>query len=1120
MLAIIRSMLKASIPWTALALLAAAARIANAADPEAPRGYYRYPALHGDTIVFTSEGDLWRVGVAGGVAQRLTTHAGTESHAAISPDGLTLAFVGEYEGAREVYTMPISGGLPTRRTFRGNNSRVVGWTPSGRILIATDAFSTLPNVQLLAHDPATGAEDLVPLAQASQGCYDSDGRVLYFTRLTKQSSSTKRYQGGWVENLWRFEGTNVEATPLTSSFPGTSRSPMWWQGRLYHVSDRDGIMNLWSIKPDGADPVQHTRHRDYDIKSPSLQGGRIVYQQGPDLRLYDIAKSTDATVDIRLASDLDQNRERWVHKPMDYLTSVHLSPNGDRIVLTARGQVFVAPVEQGRFLEIPRTTGVRMRNARFLPDGKSLEMLTDATGEYEFWRYPANGSGAPEAWTTQGKVFRFEGVPSPDGKKLVWSDKDRKFWILDIPSKAVSLITDAPHGDVNSPAWSPDSQWLAYVMPATNQVYQLHLFRPSDGKRVVATSDRVDSFSPAWSPDGKWLYFLSDRDLKSLVDSPWGPRQPEPFFTDTTRIFALALTADAQWPFAPKTELQPDKPDEKKDKETVEKAPEKAAGDVAKTEKGGDKPPVAGEKKAETPPAVNIELDGLAARLHEAPVPSGNYQSLEATAKHLLWIARDTGFNSKRQLKQLEITAKDPKPKTLVEDVRSHELSGDGKKLLVRKGDQFYVIAPDAAAPAKLEDAVSLDGWKFAVAPREEWEQIFAESWRMMRDHFYDRGLHQLDWEKTRAKYAPFVRRVNDRGELSDAISEMVGELSTLHIMVAYGDAREIPDRIPVASLGARWTRDEKAGGWRVQHVYRADPDYPSHLAPLAKIDSLVREGEVITTINGRPTLGASDAQALLRNTVGKQVLLEVKSQDGSKTRQVIARPMDDDKESDLRYDEWELTRREIVETLGQGQIGYVHLRAMGAADIEQWARMYFPVFQRQGLIVDVRNNHGGNIDAWILEKLLRKAWFFWQPRVGDPTWNMHYAFRGHMTVLCNEKTASDGEAFTEGFKRLGLGKVIGTRTWGGEIWLSAQRWLVDHGFATAAEFGVYGPEGAWLIEGHGVDPDIVVDNLPHATFRGEDAQLSAAVKHLQELIRQDPRPIPAAPRYPDKRLP
>jgi tricorn protease len=321
-----------------------------------------------------------------------------------------------------------------------------------------------------------------------------------------------------------------------------------------------------------------------------------------------------------------------------------------------------------------------------------------------------------------------------------------------------------------------------------------------------------------------------------------------------------------------------------------------------------------------------------------------------------------------------------------------------------------------------------------------------------------------------------------------------------------------------VGSLGARLVRDEAKGGYRVDHIYLGDPNYPDTLSPLAQPGVPVREGDVITAINGSPVLGVPDPALLLRNTAGRQVLLEFKPAAGGAPGKAIVYPISGAAESDLRYTEWEVTRRQETDKLGGGKLGYVHLRAMGGGNYTEWVKNFYPVFDRQGLIIDVRHNRGGNIDSWVLEKLLRRAWFYWQPRVGKPTWNMQYAFRGHMVVLCNEFTASDGEAFSEGFRRLGLGQIIGTRTWGGEIWLSSSNVLVDRGLAAAAETGVYGPEGVWLIEGHGVDPDIVVDNPPHTTFLGRDAQLEAAVKHLLEKIEKEPVPVPKAPPYPDKR--
>ena len=1072
----------------ALALVAAVLPSATPARQEpAPRGYYRAPAIRGETIVFTAEGDLWTVSIHGGEARRLTSHAEEELHAAISPDGATLAFSASYEGPTEVYTMPMAGGLPRRRTWEGAPASVVGWTPNGRILYATAGSSTLPATQLATIDPRTGHRELLPLAEASDGSYDPSGRTLFFTRYAFQGSHTKRYQGGTAQNIWKYPGGSAEAVPLTVDYAGTSKAPMWWNGRVYFASDRDGTMNLWSMNPDGHDPQQLTHHRGWDVQSPSLGDGRIVYQLGADLHLLDLASGHDSTLDVRLGSDFDQERVRWVSNPMDYLTTVHLAGDGGRVVLTARGQVFVAPVGPagGRFVEVTRASGVRYRQARFAPDGKSLFSLSDQTGETEWWRLPANGVGAPDQLTSDARVLRWDGLPSPDGKWLAYYDKNQTLWLYGFDRRQTTKIDSTADGDFGDLVWSPDSKWLAYVRP-TATFGQIWLYGVAQGQRAAVTGDRSDSYSPAFTPDGRWLYFLSDRTFQSLVGAPWGPRAPEPFFDRQTKVYALALVTGLRSPFLPANEL------------------------VRPPTDTGSKPPASA--------AAPVDLAGLQQRLTELPLPAKNYEALAVSGSRLFWLSRETSLERPAALQSLEIGNSDMSPKTLVDDVRGYELSADGKKLLVRKGSALYVIDATSGAGASLDKAqVNLAGWSFALDPREEWRQMFDEAWRLERDYFYDTHMHGLDWAAIKAKYRPLVERVTDRAELSDLLGQMVSELSALHIFVYGGDTREGQDQVLPASLGAELTRDSAAGGWRVTHVYRADPDYPGSLSPLAQAGVGVQAGDVIQLINGMATLSAASPGDLLRHEAGKQVLLRMLPGGGGATRDVIVTPITPAQAANLRYDEWELSRREIVDSGGAGTIGYLHLRAMGSADITRWARDFYPVFNRAGLIIDVRHNRGGNIDSWVLEKLLRRAWFYWQPRIGSPYWNMQWAFRGHMVVLCDAWTASDGEAFTEGFRRLGLGRVIGTRTWGGEIWLSSSNVLVDRGIATAAEFGVYGPEGQWLIEGHGVDPDTVVDNLPHATFGGTDAQLAAAIAYLQQQIREHPVPVPPPPAYPRK---
>lgn len=1089
-----------------LILLVVLMLVSPALRAEEVLGYYRFPAIHGDSVVFSAEGDLWWVNRQGGVATRLTTHPAEETRPAISPDGRTLAFSAAYEGPVEVYTMPMGGGLPVRRTFEGGRASVAGWTPRGEVLYATAHYSDLPNTQLVRLDPATGRRELLPLYQASDGSFTPDGKTLFFTRFAFQGSHTKRYKGGTAQNLWRYTEGEAEAVPLTADYTGTSKNPMEWNGRVYFVSDRDGTQNLWSMDGKGGDLRQHTSHRGWDVASPSLSQGRIVYQLGADLRIFDVAAGQDAPLSVRLVSDFDQMRERWVRKPMEFLTSFSLSPKGDRVALTARGQVFVVPAKGGRIVEATRKPGVRYREARFLPDGRSVVALSDETGEVEIWKLPANGVGKPEQLTKDGKVLRWDALPSPDGRWIAHDDKDLQLWLLDTRTGQQKRIATTTQNGFQDVVWSPDSRWLAYSTPAPNTFNRIHLYQVETGKTLALTSDRFNSWSPAWSPDGQWIWFFSDRNLNTLVPSPWGTRQPDPFLTKTDQIFGVALKKGLRSPFQKPDELYPGEEEEKE-------------GEAA--EKGEEKGEEKKDEKSEIP-KIEIDPDGLTERLVEVPVPPGNYNALAATAERLFWLSTATSFERETSLVSVAFDPEKPEPKPVMEGVEAYELSADGKKLLVQKGEDFFVFDAGESAPegeALAESRIDLSGWTFSVNPREQWQQMFREAWRLERDYFYDTRMHGVDWPAMLEKYRPLSLRVTSRGELDDLLAQMVSELSALHTYVGGGDHRTGDGRIEVASLGAVLVRDEGKGGYRIERLYRADPDLPGEAGPLSAPTVEARQGDVIESINGVSTLSVPDPALLLRNQAGKQVLLKIKDGKTGKSRDAVAVPVSPDRAADLRYDDWELSRRRAVEEVGKGEIGYVHLRAMNGEDYTSWARDFYPVFNRQGLIIDVRNNDGGSIESWILAKLLRKAWFWWQPRVGDPLSNMHYAFRGHIAVLVNEGTASDGEAFAEGVKRLGLGKVLGTRTWGGEIWLSASNFLVDKGIATAAEFGVFGPEGIWLIEGHGVDPDIVVDNLPKATFEGKDAQLEAAIRYLQEKIKAEPVPPIEAPAYPDKSL-
>jgi len=618
---------------------------------------------------------------------------------------------------------------------------------------------------------------------------------------------------------------------------------------------------------------------------------------------------------------------------------------------------------------------------------------------------------------------------------------------------------------------------------------QIHLYSLNTGETFPLTTDRANSRYPKWSPDGKFIYFLSDRSFTTLVGSPWGSRQPEPYFDAKEKLYHISLKKGGRSPFRPADELFESKKDQSQTK-----------GDDAKNQKVSVQ--------------VNIDKDGIKDRITEVPIGAGNYRKLGVTEDAIYLMKRGTGLKAKTHLEAVKISNDTAKLTAIIEDVRDFELSDNGKKILVRKKNDFYMIKGGTSKVSKLnENKIDLKGWQFSISPREDWQQIFTDAWRMERDYFYDKDMHGVDWQAMHDKYFPLTNRITTRNELSDLIGRFVGELAALHTSVRGGDLRDDKQNVSVASLGARFSRDEEQGGFGIEYIYQADPDYPQERSPLDDPYLDIMAGDVITKINGKAALSALDIGELIRHQAGKQVHLSVKR--NSIEREFIVVPKGNTRA--LRYRDWEYSRRLEVERSTDSKVGYVHLQAMGANDINQWYREFYPVFDRPGLIIDVRHNRGGNIESFILEKLLRKDWMYWKGRSGQTTWNMQYAFRGHIVILVDKFTASDGEAFAEGFKRLELGTSIGTRTWGGEIWLSGANRLSDGGIARAPMTGVYGAEGEWLIEGHGFEPDIVVDNLPNATFNGEDAQLNAAIELLQKLIAEDPREVPGVPAYPDK---
>jgi len=925
------------------------------------------------------------------------------------------------------------------------------------------------------------------------------------------------------------------------------------------LGDADGSLNVWSVDARGGDLRQHTRHTDADIRHAGVDAAnaRVVYALGADLRRVDLTgnDNADLALPVALGGDFDQQRTRWLKRPQPFLSGWALAPNGERVALTVRGHVATLGTGALRRAELPVPADARCRDTAFSHDDRYVYALCDMSGEVEAWRFAANGIGTPVQLTRGATTLRLGVYPSPDGRWLAHGDAEGRLSLTALAPPGAgavpgeTTVIDAPRYRSDRPGvvWSPDSRALAFVRSdgGSNYREQILLYTlgtpaptgraSARGSLQVLTSDRYHSNSPSFTPDGKWLYFLSERSFAPQDRSPWGDRNLGPYFDRRTQVYALALQPGLRWPFQPRDELDSAAPTPRPPAAVTATAVAGAAS-ASVTVTAAPAPAAAASAPAAKP---GIVAAGLAQRLFEVPqavLPPGNYKALAADDKRLYLLEADGTPERKTSLRTLGVDNNGAPPELFAPDVRDFALTPDGKKLLLVRGapggtpgDVLLVDAAPKLGPDTAKSQVRWADWPMALEPRAEWRQMFNDAWRLHRDFFFDRAMRGVDWAATRRRFEPLLARVTDRAELNELLAQMVGELGALHSQVFTRDLRAGPDEMAAASLGARFTKVAK--GFRIDHIYLGDPELPSEAGPLLAASLAPGNtappavGDVITAINGRPTTAVADLSELLRGGAGKQTLLTLQAPAGAGQgegvqRSAIVLPVTAAREADLRTTDWERGRAQRVAERGQGRIGYLRLRAMGAADIATFAREFYAQADREGLVIDVRGNDGGSIDSWVIEKLLRRTWAFWQPRAptGTPPYgNMQQSFRGHLAVLIDEQTYSDGETFAEGVKRLQLGPLIGRRTSGAGVWLSDQNRLIDNGLMRAAETGQFGLSGEWLIEGIGVVPDIDVDNPPRATFNGGDAQLDAAIAHLQARLTQQPVPALKPAPYPPR---
>jgi tricorn protease len=1083
----------------------------------------RFPAIHGDQVVFTYAGNLYTVPSRGGIARKLTNHDGFEMFARFSPDGKWLAFTGQYDGNTEVYLMPAEGGVPKRLTFTatlarddvsdrmGPNNIVMGWTPDGRDIIIRSRMREhndfLGQLFLVSTEGVLPRQ--LPLPRGGFCSFSPDGKKLAYNRVFREFRTWKRYRGGMADDIWIYDFDTKKTDNITKN-PAQDIIPMWHGNRIYFLSDRDEHkrMNLYVYDLESGSTRQLTHFTDFDIKFPSLGDGAIVFENAGYLYRYDLMDQKATRVPVRILEDQVGGRGGIIDVRKN-IESYEISPDGKRALFSARGDLFTVPAKHGPTRNLTASPGVHDRDAQWSPDGKLIAYISDASGEDEIYVLSQDGSGSPRQLTTNGDTYKYALRWSPDGKKILWSDKKLRLQYVDVASKATKLVTQATAGEIRDYQWSPDSKWIAYARPEEEGMPKVYLYSVGKEANTPVTDMWYLSSHPVFSGDGKYLFFTSNRDFNPLMSgTEWNHT-----YQDMARIYLVTLAKDTPSPLAPKSDEVDGRGDGKPATEDSAAQPEKKGKKKDQPGPGAEGSGVKdllGSLLGKASVKVRVDLDGIQERVLQLPVPPGSYQNLQSVGSTIYYLrsARKKGGGG---LFAFDLGSQ--KETAILSPAEGYEISGNGRKMLVHRGET-YAIIDLPKGPATVSDGLDLSGLQVKLDRHAEWRQIFNESWRQMRDFFYAPNLHGVDWKAVRARYEPLVAHVNHRADLTYILGEMIGELNTGHTYVGGGDMPH-PARIATGLLGAQLEQDPGTKFYRITKILEGANWDKNLRSPLTEIGVNVKKGDYILAVNGQPTSKMTNIYELLVNTAGKQVRLKVNSQPSEKgSREVTVVPISD--EAKLYYYDWvEGNIKKVAEATG-GKVGYLHIPDMQTVGLNEFVKHYYPQLRKQGLIIDVRGNGGGNVSPQIIERLRRTPAMTKMARNVSPSPDPGGMPGGPMVCLLNEFSASDGDLFPYRFKTYKLGKLIGKRSWGGVIGIRGSLPFLDGGFLNKPEFGTYSADGKdWIIEGHGVDPDIVVDNDPAREYAGIDDQLNKAIGVILEEIRTKERRVPPIPAFP-----
>ncbi len=1055
----------------------------------------RFPDIHENQIVFSYSGNLFTVPVNGGTARRLTGHDGYEVFPRYSPDGRWIAFTGQYDGNTEVYRIPASGGEPVRMTFTptlgrddvadrmGPNNIVMDWTPDGeRVLFRSRKreFNSFKG-HLYLTDPDGDIAEQLPLPRGGFASYSPDGSKLAYNRIFREFRTWKRYRGGMADDIWLYDFETRETIRITDT-DAQDIIPMWHGNQIYFISDREesGRMNLYVYDQESDETRKLTNFIDFDIKFPSIGQRFIVFENGGFIYRFNLATEEYNRVPIRVKDDRLTGRG-GLTDATDFINSFDVAPDGNRALFGARGDIFTVPARSGITRNLTGSSGVHDRNPVWSPDGEHIAFISDKSGEDEIYVIAQDGSGTMRQLTTDADTYKYRIVWSPDSEKILWADKKLRLNMVDVASGEITVVRQAEAWEMSQYVWSPDSRWIAYTLPEVKTMQRIWLYSVDNEEHFKVTDGWYSAGNPEFSREGKYLFFVSNRDFNPIYSqTEWNHA-----YADMQRIYFVTLRDDLKSPFKAKND------------------------EVAIN--GNDENDSA-EGEPDPSEHIRIDTENLSSRIIDLPVQPSNYGNLQSAGSRIYY--QRNGM-SDRQTMLLFYDLDEEKEQT-IGAYTGYRISHNGEKMmLARRSD--YAIVDLPAQETEPDPKLDLSNMKVRLDRTTEWIQIFNESWRQMRDFLYAPNMHGVDWEAVRDTYRPLVDHVAHRNDLTYIIGEMIGELNVGHAYVGGGDRPE-PDRIQMGRLGAELERDEDSGFYRITRILKGENWVDSRRSPLTEVGVNVAEGMYIIRVNGLLTSEMPNIYESLIDKAEKPVLLRVnESPSASGGRDVVVKPIAD--EADLYYYNWVQENIRKVNEASDGRVGYLHIPDMGPGGLNEFVKHFYPQLRKEALIIDVRGNGGGNVSPMIIERLRRELAMVDKPRNAVPRPDPSAMMMGPMVTLIDPFSASDGDLFPYRFRKHGLGKLIGQRTWGGVVGIRQTLPFVDGGFLNRPEFASYDTEGKeWIIEGHGVEPDIPVDNDPAKEYSGIDEQLNTAVEHLLELLEEMDVSLPEPPEYPVKR--